>query len=31
MSACLGFVALAASGDELGTANTGGPAAWEYV
>ncbi len=30
-SACLGFVALAASGGELGTGNTGGPAAWEYV
>ncbi|KAL9066530.1 MAG: hypothetical protein Q9161_007505 [Pseudevernia consocians] len=30
VSACLGFDALAASGEELGTANTGGVAAWEY-
>lgn len=31
VSACLEFVAFGASGAELGTANTGGPAAWEYV
>lgn len=31
VSACLEFVAFAASGDELGTADTGAPAAWEYV
>ena len=31
VSACLGFVALAASGDELGRGNGGGRGAWEYV
>ncbi|KAM0798329.1 hypothetical protein BDR22DRAFT_823431 [Usnea florida] len=30
VSACLEFVAFGASGAELGTANTGGPAAWQY-
>lgn len=30
VSACLEFVAFGASGEELGTANTGEPAAWEY-
>ena len=30
VSACLGFVALAASGEALGTENTGMPGAWQY-
>lgn len=30
VSACLGFVAFAASGGELGTENTGLPGAWQY-
>lgn len=30
VSACLGFVAFAASGEELGTENTGLPGAWQY-
>ncbi|CAD6580550.1 MAG: hypothetical protein ASARMPREDX12_001892 [Alectoria sarmentosa] len=30
VSACLGFVAFAASGDELGTESDGLPGAWQY-